>query len=74
MKGIKKSYKPLMLISLLVMMTVLLLVPAEISAGYMSIQAPGHWTSGTYGKTCSCPWDPNMSNCTCTIVIFVPII
>jgi hypothetical protein len=61
----KRFFKPLLLIALFVVLTVLVLVPAKSNAADVT-QLPGRLGSGQYGLTCRCP-QVLYINCGCAV-------
>ena len=59
----KKSFKPLLLIALVAVMTIMIMIPVKNYA--KTVHLPGKLGSGPYGLTCWCPWINY--NCGCAI-------
>lgn len=60
----KRKFKPLLLVTLLVVLLVLAIIPVKNHAE--KILLPGLWDESPYGMTCDCPsiW---LVNCSCRI-------
>jgi hypothetical protein len=60
----KKFFKPILLIALIVILAVIVIVPTKSYSADVT-HLPGYKGSGPYGDTCWCPWFP--FDCGCAV-------
>jgi len=63
MTKIKMNIKPIILVVLVTVFSVLAIMPTNMNAAIIRIEAPGFQGQGAFGPTCYCPWTQPTCGC-----------